>query len=331
MLLKILRRTGPGVLFLLVLTIVLLWTGSFMHPQVPGNFIYESRPMPLYGLLKMAVGTNPLTSGIIVLGLFGFMLFLLTIFNTSIFFINERTFLPSFFYILFIAIFPRCQVMNPVLPASILLMVSLRRIMDTYRKPGTAYDFFDAGIFIGAGSLFYADFIWFGLLLVAGIILLRSGNFKEIVISLLGLLAPFLITAGIYYLLGKDTGALLSDIKENLFERITGYQITALTIIVLVYSGLILLLGMGFLLIKMNTQKIRSRKTFNLLLCVLAISASLFLFVRSVSVEIIWIAAIPASYILAHYFIFEKKKIFAEIVFTLFVLFVFLVQIIYIF
>jgi hypothetical protein len=53
--------------------------------------------------------------------------------------------------------------------------------------------------------------------------------------------------------------------------------------------------------------------------------------VPSVSVEIVWIAGIPACYTLAHYFIFEKKKIFAEIVFSLLFLLVLLVQIFSIF
>jgi hypothetical protein len=331
MLLKVLRRTGPGVLFLLFLATGLFWAGSFLHPQLPGIVLYESRPMPLYGVLKMVVGITPFASGIVILALFGFMLFLLINFNTSIFFINERTFLPAFFYILLIAIFPQCLVMNPVLPASILLMAAMRRIMDSYRKPGTAYNFFDAGLLIGIGTLFYADFIWFGVMLIAGIILLRSGNLKEIVISLLGLAAPFIITAGIYYILGKDAGAFVSDIKDNLFESTAGYQFTRLSVIVLVFIGLIVLLSTGFLLMKMNSQKIKSRKTFNLLLWSLAISGALLLFVPSVSVEIVWIAGIPACYLLAHYFIFEKKKVFAEIVFSLFVLLVIIVQVFYIF
>ena len=331
MLLKTLRGTGPGILFLLFLTTGLFWMGSIIHPQLPGIFLYESRPMPLYGLLKAAIGESQLASEIITLGLFGFMLFLLINFNTSIFFINERSFLPAFFYILFIAIFPGYQVMNPVLPASILLIAAMKRIMDTYRVPGTAYNFFDAGIFIGLGSLFYASFIWFGFLLIAGIIILRSGNFKEIVISLLGLITPFIITAGIYYLLGKDIGILLTDFKDNLFERVSGYQFTRPTIIVLVYTGLLVLISAVFLLIRMNSQKIKSRKTFILLLWAMVIAVSLLFFMPSVSVEIVWIAGIPACYMLAHYFIFEKKKIFTEIVFTLFVLLVILVQALYIF
>jgi hypothetical protein len=326
MLLKLFRGTGPGVLFLLILTTCIFWAGTFLHPQLPGNFIYETRPMPLYGLMKMAIGTNPLTGEIFTFMLFCFMMFFLVSFNTSIFFINERTFLPACFYILFIAIFPQCQVLNPVLPASVFLMMAMKRIMDSYRKPGTAYNYFDAGIYISIGSLFYADLVWFGVLLIAGIILLRSGNFIEIIISLLGLAAPFIITAGLFYVLGKDIGIMLADIRDNLFDKEAGYHFTRLTIILLIYTGLIVIVSTGFLIIRMGSKKIKSRKTFSLLLWSFLISVVLFYFVPSVSVEIVWIAGIPACYLLAHYFIFEKKKIFAEIVFTLFFLLVLLIQ-----
>jgi len=282
--------------------------------------------MPLYGLLKMAIGTNPLVGEIFTFVLFCFMLFFLVSFNTSIFFINERTFLPACFYTLFIAIFPQYQVMNPVLPASIFLMMAMRRIMDSYRKPGTAYNFFDAGIYISIGTLFYADLAWFGALLIVGIIILRSGNLIEIIISLLGLAAPFVITAGLYYVLGKDIGILLTDIRDNLIVKAAGYQFTRLSVILLIYTGLIVIVSTGFLVMRMNSKKIKSRKTFSLLLWSLIISFALFIFVPSVSVEIIWITGIPACYLLAHYFIFERKKIFAEIVFTLFFLLVLLIQ-----
>jgi hypothetical protein len=46
--------------------------------------------------------------------------------------------------------------------------------------------------------------------------------------------------------------------------------------------------------------------------------------VPSASVELIWLAGIPVSYILAHYFIFSKKKLLPEIFFAvLFILVVF--------
>ena len=65
-------------------------------------------------------------------------------------------------------------------------MLAIMRIMDGYHISGTAYNYFDAGLLISIGSLFYANLIWFGLLVIIGIALLRTGNLKEILISVLG-------------------------------------------------------------------------------------------------------------------------------------------------
>ncbi len=61
----------------------------------------------------------------------------------------------------------------------------------------------------------------------------------------------------------------------------------------------------------MNSKKIKARKTFSVLLWGFFISLIIYFALPSVSVEMIWITAMPASYILAHYFVFAKKKIIA--------------------
>lgn len=331
MFLKVFRGTGPKVIFLITITFGLLWISAFLNPQSPGSFIYETRPMPLYGIVKFLLGGNPLPGVIFSFLLMSLMLFLIAHFNTTVFFINERTYLPVLFYILFGAIFPQNQSLNPALPAALFLMLVVMRIMDAYRKPGTAFNFFDAGILISIGSLFYADLVWFGLLLVAGIALLRTGNIKEIALSFLGLSVPYLLVIGFLYVLGKDIGAFMTDIKENLFGNSSGYFFPRLTVIFLIYSALILFVSIGYLMTQMSSKKIKSRKTFFLLLWVFAISLALYFFLPSVTVEMIWITGMPASYFLAHYFVFVKKKILPEIFFAVFYLLVLLIQVLYIF
>jgi len=191
MLLKVVRGTNPGVIFLIILTLGLFWISAFLNPQLPGSYIYETRPMPFYGIIKFLFSGKQLPGVIFSFLLMSGMLFLVTYFNTTVFFITERTFLPSLIYILFSALFPQNQTLNPVLPAALFLMLAVLRIIDAYRKPGIAYNFFDAGILISIGSLFYANMIWFGILLFSGIALLRSVNIKEIAISFLGLITPF--------------------------------------------------------------------------------------------------------------------------------------------
>ena len=201
--------------------------------------------------------------------------------------------------------------------------------MDGYRIPGTAYNFFDASLLIGAGSLFYANLIWFQLLVVIGIILLRTGNFKELVISLLGFLTPALLTTGLYYAFGKSITTLPGILYENLFSPVVQYNFSAFIIAGLVVLGLIILISTVHLLSLLSSKKIKSRKTFSVLVWALVLTIVVYFALPSASVEIIWFASIPISYILAHFLIFSKKKLIPGIIFAVFFLIIIGMQIRY--
>jgi len=329
MFLRIFKGTGPGVIALIGITLILLWAGAFINPQMPPAFNYETIPMPLYGLLQIAVNHNAFTGVLFSFAIVTLIAFLIIHFNTVVFFMNERTFLPALFFIIITGFFPHNQLLNPVLPASVFLMLALNRIMDGYRKPGVAYNFFDASILISFGSLFYGNLIWFGLLVIIGIALLRAGSLIEIFISLTGLITPYIITFGLYYVLGKDLSELLVVIKGNLFDVSAVYEFSRITIVVLVVAGIVTLDAIANLFMVINMKKIKSRKTFSLLLWTFLLSGVLYFVLPSVSVEMIWITAIPASYILAHYFVFVKKRLVPEIMFVLFLLLVIIIQVSY--
>ena len=331
MLLKVFRGTGPAVILLIIITLGLLWISAFINPQPEGSLIYETKPMPLYGVLKYLVGGQQLSGVIFTFVLMVVLLFLIGYFNTSVFFINERTFLPVLVYALFSAVFPQMQTLNPALPAAVFLMLAQIRIMEAYKKQGIAFNFFDAGLLISTGSLFYANLIWFGIIILIGIAILRTGNIKEVAISFLGLITPYVIVIGMYYVLGNDIRDFFNNIRENLFADSPGYTFMRITVVVLIYISLIILLSIGFLIPQLNSKKIVARKTFYLLLWILGLSLGLYFFMPNVSVEIVWIAGIPASYFLVHYFVFVRKKIVPEIFFTGIYLLVLLTQILYIF
>jgi hypothetical protein len=331
MLLRLFKGTGPGVILLIAFTLGALWISAFIDPQLPGQTVYETNPMPLYSIVRSLIGTHPLAGVTFSFAIVVLLLFLITYFNTSVFFINERTFLPAFLYVLLCSVFPENQILNPVLPSTLFLMMALMRIMETYRKPGTAFNFFDAGILIGIGSLFYVNVIWFGLLIIIGITLLRSGNIKEPAIAIVGLVTPYFLIAGLYYVIGREISIFWSDITGNLFGESQGYVFSRLTIITLVVLGFIFIISIAFLMMQMSSKKIRSRKTFWLLLWTLFISLAVYVLLPSVSVEIIWITGIPACYILTHYFLFVRKKILPEIMFSGLLILVVLLQIFFIF
>jgi hypothetical protein len=324
--LKIFKGTGPGVILLIAASFLLFWIGAFTDPRIASSAIFNSRPMPLYGILKDLLGSSYFAGSFFSSAVLILILFLLVYFNTSVFFINERTFLPAVIYIFFSAIFPEYQSLNPVLPAAVFLILAVMRIMDSYRKQGLAYNFFDAGILLGIGSLFYAGLLWFGVIAIAGIVIIRTGNIREIAVTLAGLAAPYLITAGIYYLLDKDLSLLFSDLGKNLFGKAPDFEFTRLTVVILIFTGLILTVSVVYLVSGMNTKKIRAGMTFSILLWAFFLSLVIYFVFPAISVEIVYLTAVPACYILAHYLIFVRKRLVPEIIFSLFFLLVLLVQ-----
>jgi len=329
MILKLFKGIGPGVIFLISVSLLLLWMGSFISPAADQDALYDKYPLPLYSLLKTLLGNIPYAGLLFSMIIVSVIAFISVSFNTADFFIHERTFFPAFFYILLSGIFPGYQLLNPVIPASLLLLFAIIRINDVYRKAGTANNFFDAGLLIGTGSLFYGNLIWFLLIILIGIAIFRSFNIIEITTSFIGLLVPWVLTFGYYYIFGKDTGSLIALMKNNIAGLPERYLFSTMEIVVLSVISLVILVSFVYLLMTMNSKKIKSRKTFYLLIWVFLVTVALYAFVPSVSVEIVWILFIPFSYLLTHFFLFFKKGLFREVLFYLLLSQILLMQILH--
>ena len=69
MFLKQFKGTGPGTIFLIVVTLLTLWASAFIRLQGHFSLYFDLDPMPLYGILSSLIGTNPLPGIIFTLGL----------------------------------------------------------------------------------------------------------------------------------------------------------------------------------------------------------------------------------------------------------------------
>jgi hypothetical protein len=326
MILRFLKRTGPGVLFVIIIILSAVWAGAFLIPHSPGAFNYETNPMPLYRLLKFAVASNYLYGLILTVILVAIIAVLLVRLDESGGLSGERSFLPALIYILFTAFFPQYQLLNPVLPASLFLLLAITRIMDGYNKPGTVYNFFDAGFLISVGSLFYSNLIWFGLLVFIGIAILKTGNITELAISVTGLVTPYFLTFGILYVAGSNPQELFNLIVKNLFVRTEFFHFSFLSILPVFIVSAGVLASIGKLFRIMSTKKIKSRKIFSLFLSTFLISIAVLIFVPSASIEMIWLISLPASYFLSFIFVSARTKFFPELYFIVLLLIVFFIQ-----
>lgn len=327
MLLRIFKNTGAGVISLVALALIIFWLGPFISRPLSVLSVYETDPMPFYSFLREGLGENSVVGLLFSAAIVAVIAFILVDFNTSVLIISERTFLPALVYILFSGLFPSYQTLNPVLPSSLLLILALRRIMAGYRKQETTSNFFDAAILISTGSLFYFNLIWFGTLVIISITILKTDYFKDIIIALIGLAVPYLLTFGFYYVLDKDVTALLSLIHDNLFKHSSGIELSRLMTISLIYVSCIMLISVTNLIRMSNTKKIKSRKTLTILLWLFIICIVVYFLSPSSGMELSWIIYIPVSYFLTHYFVFIRRRIYAEIFFGLLVVCILAIQV----
>ncbi|MCK7535675.1 MAG: DUF6427 family protein [Marinilabiliales bacterium] len=211
-------------------------------------------------------------------------------------------------FILISSVFPFTDVFNPALPATSLLVYAIMRIADSYRQPDISYNYFEAALVISAGSLLYVNLIWFGGLLFVGLVILRNINAREFLITIIGLLTPYSILYGFYYVAGKDLSDLTTLIVNSISQETVDYDWSRMQVIILIFMGIAFLISIIYLASVFNSKKVKARKIFSLLIWTIIISIFVYLLVPSASVEIFYIFLVPAVCILSNYFVSRQRK-----------------------
>lgn len=310
------RGSGIGPVIVLTLITLGLWMQYFIEPpQMTG--LVAGQPMPLWGILTEALSSTPILAVAVSLVLMLVVAVIMVRFNTSIFFIPRRTIFPALMYILLFSVFPGEMVLNPALPAAILIMAGLWRIITTYRAAGMAINFFDAALLISAGGMFYAGSVWFLVLVFIGALILRSPDLKELTIAVAGAVLPWLVLYAVWYLTGGNINGLTEIIRHNLFDETLHIYLSRTMVILLSVTGIIFIPALILVIREMATMKIRSRRTFELLFWMIVVCVVCYIFVPAVSTEMNAITAIPVAFIMSGYFTFTRRTVTIEILFWL--------------
>lgn len=309
---KFFRGSGIGPVIVFALITIGFWIEYFIEPpQMAG--LTAGEPMPLWNILIGALSSTPLLAVIISFILMLVVAVIMVRFNTAIFFIPRRTIFPALMYVLLFSVFPGEMVLNPALPAAILIMAGLWRIITAYRTSGMTFNFFDAALLISAGGMFYAGSVWFIILVLIGALILRSPDFRELTVAIAGAILPWLILYAVWYLTGGSIKNLTEIIRHNLFDETLHIYLSRTMVILLGVTGIIFIPSLFSVVSEMTTMKIRSRKTFELLFWMIIISVACYIFVPAASVEMNAIAAIPVAFIMSGYFTFTRRTTTVEI------------------
>jgi len=306
------RGSGAGPVFLMFLAALGLWSMYLLAPPRPEN-VDVIQPMPLWSLMLRLFSGAPLAGVIFSLVLVLAVALVMIRFNTEIFFIPRRTYLPALLYILLYSLFPGEMVLNPALPASLLILAALWRMVSSYRLNGMSFNFFDAALMISSAGLFYAGSVWFIVVVFIGALVLRSPDARELTLALAGALLPWIIMYAVWYVTGGDPGELTGIIRHNLFDQAPAVSWSRTLVILLVVAGINLLPSLVYLVREVPAYKIRSRKTWEIMIWMMVISAAAIIFVPAVSAEMTAVAALPVAFIMANQMAFARRVIVSEI------------------
>lgn len=299
---RILKNNQPAVILLIILIGVGLWIYSFIDP-VAMVIPTDQFKMPLYEFIDNLFAYNSIASMVVAFIIILVQALLLVQFNRKYILINYRTYLPAFFYILIASSFVQLQRLNPVILGLIFVFIAIDFIFGTYRKEYALSRLYLAGFFISIASLFWAPFAVLFIIVWISLTILRPFISREWVVSLLGFVTPYLFTFVYYYVffnvklnLVINRFILNFDLIKNFYHIHYSYYI---------FYGilLIMILFASFTIIRnFQKKKIRTRKYFEINWWIFIIGIVMFILMKNVKYEILFLISIPVSFLLSDYF-----------------------------
>ena len=287
MLLKLFKSPQTLIIIFIPLIGILLWIRPFQA--------IETHPFPIYQMPLYSIFANVLD------GL-----------------ISKRSYLPALIFILLSSSINEIKYFQPVIMANFFIIFSLIQIFDTYKIEKVFSNFFNSGFLISVASLFYFNSIYFIVIVWIGLLIIRDFNFREWIITFIGIITPYFIAFAIYFVF-DDINIFLINIQKNLAFEKTMIQYNQYDIAFFSYVVLITVISIFYLITIFNTQKISTRHyylTFIFFICLIIV---LFVLSPSASAELIYTISIPLTFILSNYLLNSTSLLFTEIIFTLLV------------
>ena len=293
---------SPITIILIIFFAVLLWIPSLL----PGNeaiLPYPAEPMPLFGFLAGLFESNHTGSILIAFALFLFTGFLLDYLNVRYILVQERTFLPVWFFIVITSFYPGIYQLTPLLPATMMIALMLHFISASYKAEANCYRFFEAGLILGVAGLFYAPAIWFILFIWISAIILRPFYWREWLFPLLGIFAIFFLAWGYYYVVYGDATRFFVLLSFNLTPVFVSSLPDIKVIAGTAYVFLMIIFSSFFMLKAFQFKKVYARNYFNVLFWLFLLSLLFFFFPSGGNYGVVYLFSFPVAYIITNYFV----------------------------
>jgi flagellar biogenesis protein FliO len=226
--------------------------------------------------------------------------------------VGKPSFLPGLLYIVCTSFADTLGGLSPVLLVNFVLIWLLNQFLSSYRKPDARDLIFDMGLLIGLGTILYAPFILFLLIVWVGLLIFRSFNWREWAMAVLGIATVAFFLAFYYYWNGQ-----LSNWFTYWQLSRTANPISKLPVLVLMVVALIGILGLIQLRANFFRSIVHIRKSFQLLSALFGVVILSSVLAYGIQLNHYVLATVPLSVLLAYYFMHASKAWIYESLFIL--------------
>jgi hypothetical protein len=315
MFVKLFKPNNPALAFLTPLLVALIWSKSFVSP----NIIVLKDNMPLYALLVSGLQTMPA----FFVALFSVLLVTVEAVYLNILIakhevLYKRTNLPLLVYPILMGLFSEFTGFHPLLIVNLLLLIVMDLTFSLYKAPNAISIQFNIGTCIALISLFYYPASVFFIMLWLNLAIQRPFVWREWVVGLLGLGVVYMFY-GLYLFWNNELGLIFeSQIDPLLNSSIPNKFLVSDQSFVLL--GLIVLLFLLSLFkVKTHFYKnvIRTRSFQLIVFGSLAIAAASFLICRHFVMFHFVILAVPLTFFISYFFLAARTRWWAELLLTL--------------
>lgn len=242
--------------------------------------------------------------------------FLLAVISINNELIAKGNLIPSLLYILFSFSAITHSQLQPILIANLFIMFSLQFLFSAYRNENSLLELFYAGFLIALGSCFYINYIFIFPIGIIALFILKSFNWREWIVFLIGVFTPFYFYAGIAYVSNKNYWQSInlilssaSQFQKPIFSEF--FLIFILSLVLLFTLSLFHYLNKGF------GSKIKTQKAKYIIIW-LSIFCGIISFINSSSSNMfLFPCAIPFSIIIGDYIEQLKKLKIANTLLTI--------------
>ena len=314
MFLKLFKSSQPAIIFLVPLIGGLLWINSFLWPVPIPEIPF---PMPLYAFVSGLINTHLWLSQLTALSFLILTAFLFARINTQFILLPARTYLPGIIFLIISSLYPGMRYFHPAVPAVLCIMLAIGRMFNSFKQDGLSYAFFESALLISVGSMFYAKAGLYLVVVWAGLVYLRSFRWREWIMSILGMILPYLLLIAWYYIDGQDLSQLWDSISQNLIPD-AEYQYFIYPYSIFLLSLVIVTLLASFRMMNMyQGLKVLVRQFSKVFFWLFLVTLILFSLVYTGSPGLILFMSIPLAFVMSSYFFSLRSKLVGEVIFML--------------